>query len=438
MKGISLFQGVVFGALIVFALIGLLVFATYSNKGGASAVGKVVIWGTLPQAQVDAALAQAVKADQALKDVAYVEKPEESFANDLASAIATGQGPDLVLASQEDLFSLKPFLAPIPLGSLSAGTFTKTFTDGAQIFADPGKGYWGIPLAIDPMVLFYNRSLLASTGVAAPPSTWEALTGLVPTVATYTPTKQVTRGLIALGTYANVHDARGILSTLFLQTDVPMVTEDATGRVSADLGLSSGSNSAGGPPGDAVVRFYTQFIDPNKVSYTWNASLPDSEQAFEDGSLALYLGLASEARFLTAANPNLDFEVAPIPEPATAETKTTYGLIYAAMIPRATANAAGAYKAAALLAGAPEQAALASATGLAPATVGALSAPPAGDATAATTYSSALYAAGWLSPAPASTDQVFGAMINAVVSGTSSIEEALSTAERSLGAALSQ
>ncbi|MDE1944894.1 MAG: extracellular solute-binding protein, partial [Patescibacteria group bacterium] len=359
MKGISLFQGIFFGVLILCAVIGLFVFANYTNTGGAAAsVGTVVVWGTLPAAEVDVALTQAVKADNSLKGVTYVEKPAASLATDLAAAIATGQGPDLVITSEEELLSLEPFLTPIALANISARAFTDTFAEGGQVFAAPGgKGYWGLPLAIDPLVLFYNRAILSSTGVAAPPATWEALTGLVPQVAAYTPTKQVTRGLIALGTYDNVHDARGILSTLFLQTAVPITGEDATGRVSADLGLASAA-SAGGPPGPAVVRFYTQFADPNKLSYTWNASLPDSEQAFQNGDLALYLGFASEARFLTAANPNLDFAVAPTPEPATASTKTTYGRVYAAMIPRGAKNAAGAYKAAALLAGAPEQAAL--------------------------------------------------------------------------------
>lgn len=433
---ISLFQGILIGSFGLAALIGLFVFATYTGSGGASAVGQVTIWGTLPEADIAAGLRASVKQEEKLKGVTYVEKSAATIANDLASAIATGAAPDLVLASQEELLALQPFLTVIPLSTLSARTFADAFADGGALFVAPGgAGYSGIPLLIDPLVLFYNRAILASAGLAAPPATWEALTGLVPLVAAYTPTKQITRGLIALGTYENVRDARGILSTLFIQTGVPITARAASGALSPDLGLAS-TGAASGAPGPAVVRFYTQFADPAKVSYTWNASLPDSQTAFTAGDLALYLGYVSEQRFIKAANPNLAFDVAPVPQPATAATKATYGLVYALMIPRGAKNPQGAYQAAVLLAGVAAQQALRAATGLAPASRAALAAPSSADAVAAEAERSALYARGWLSPAPLSTDQVFGAMISDVVTGRSRIEAALAVAERSLGALL--
>ena len=436
---ISVFQGVFIGGFVVIALIGLYVFATYTNSGGAGAIGTVTIWGTLPKAQFQEGLLESTKAENALKGVTYVEIPQATLPADLAAAIATGKAPDLVLASQEDILSLASFIEPIPLGTLSARTFADTFADESALFTAPsGTGYYGIPLLIDPLVLFYNRSILSSSGIASPPATWEALTGLVPHVATFTTTRQVTRAFIALGTYDNVRNARGILSALFLQTGVPLITRDeATGLVSADLGLTNES-ATGVAPGSAVVRFYTQFADSSKVSYTWNASLPDSQRAFGTGDLALYLGYASEARFLQEAHPNLDFDVAPLPQPSTAAHKATYGLAYALMMPRGAANRTGSYKAALLLASTPAELALARATGLAPATRSALAAPTPADPIAALAASSALYARGWLSPVPGQTDRVFSAMISDVISGREVLESALSTAERSLGALLSR
>ena len=429
---LSLFQGILFGIFGLAALVGLYVFATYTNNGGTGAVGTVTIWGTLPAADMEAGLLASTRTDLTLKGVSYVQMPSATLPADLAGAIATGAAPDLVLASQEQLLALAPFIAPIPLGTLSARTFADSFADEGALFTAPaGAGYYGIPLLIDPLVLFYNRTILSSSGIAAPPASWEAMTGLVPKVALTTATRQITRGLIALGTYDNVNNARGILSALFLQTGVPMVTRSATGLLAPDLGLSS---VAGGlPPGQSVVRFYTQFTDPSKVSYTWNASLPNSQLAFQNGDLGLYLGYVSEARYLRAANPNLDFDVAPIPQPATAAAKATYGLAYALMTPRGAKNSGGAYAAAALLSNSPEQLALASATGLAPAARSALARVQA-DPTAAVAASSALYAKGWLSPLPVDTDPIFSAMIGNVISGRSVLEAALATAERSLGA----
>ncbi|MEK7126100.1 MAG: extracellular solute-binding protein, partial [Patescibacteria group bacterium] len=231
-----------------------------------------------------------------------------------------------------------------------------------------------------------------------------------------------------LGTYNNVHNARGILSSLFLQTGVPLSSYSANGVLSANLGATSGQ---------AVLGFYTQFADPSKVSYTWNASLPDSQQKFLVGDLAFYLGYVSETRYLRSANPNLDFSVAVLPQPATASVKRAYGLIYALMIPRGAKNPAGAYQTAVLLASQEQQSVAGVYTGLAPANLNVLANTPA-DPVAVVAYAEALYTRGWLSPSVADTDNVFSGMINNVTSGRSTIESALASAERSLSSLLQQ
>lgn len=431
---ISLFQGILFGVFALAALIGLFVFATHTDTTSSNTIGEVVIWGTLPKEGIQSALTQAGQTNTSLNTVSYIQKDGATLTADLATAIATGNAPDLILASQEQLHALTRFLMPIPFATLPIRTFTETFIEEGNLFiASGGAGYYGIPFLVDPLVLFYNRSLLSSNGIAKPPATWEALVGLVPKVAEFTPSRQVTRGLIALGTYDNVTDARGILSTLFLQTGTPISGYSANGMLSAALRSASGDTSAG----EAALGFYTQFTDPSKVSYTWNASLKDSVQTFLAGDLALYLGYVSEARFLTSANPNLDFAVAPIPQPATASAKRTYGLVYSFMIPRGAKNSAGGYQAAALLTGSAVQIIAAEATGLAPATLTQLATVPA-DPVAAVAYAEALYAAGWLSPAPADTNRVFSGMIADVISGRSSLETALASAERAMTALLQQ
>ena len=437
MKNTSLFKVILLGIFGLAAVVGLFVFATYSGGGGKGSeqVGAIVIWGTLPESDMRNALVAIAKTETSLKSVSYVEKDPTTLSSDLATAIATGAAPDLVLANQEELYSLEKFITPLPPSALSSSVFTNTFVGGSSVFAS-SDGYYGIPFLVDPLLLYANRDILSSDDIAKPPSTWEALAGLAPNVAILTPARQITRGLIALGTYDNVHDARAILSSLFLQAGVPISAYSANGVLSADLGGSSVSGS-GMPPGQSVLGFYTQFADPSKVSYTWNSSLPDSGQSFIAGNLALYLGYASEARFLAQANPNLNFVVAPLPQPATATVKKAYGLIYALMIPNGAKNASGAYQAAVLLTNPAEQTAAASATGLAPAVLSDLATPPT-DPVGAAAYAEALYTKGWLSPPPAIVDSVFSGMIKNVISGRSTIISALTAAGQSLSAALQQ
>lgn len=429
---VSLFQGILLGIFGLAAIIGIFVFATYTSNnssGGEAAIGTVKIWGTLPKADVQSALATITLTEPTMKDVSYTQKSGDTLAADLSSAIATDNAPDLLLASAEELLPLSRFIVPIPASMLPQATFNSTFVGASRLLALPdGSGYYGMPFLVDPLVLFSNHAILASSGVAKPPTTWEALTGLVPNVAQLTSTKQITRGLIALGTYDNVTNARGILSSLFLQTGVPISTYQP-GGLSANL--NGDTVSGGTPAGQAVLNFYTQFADPSKVSYTWNASLPSSRQAFLSGDLALYLGYASEARYLRAANPNLDWNVSPLPQPATASLKSAYGLVYAFLIPRGAKNGNGAYQAAALLTSSAAQDSAASATGLAPAVLSQLGSAPA-DPVAAVAYAEALYMKGWLSPAPRDTDTVFSGMISSVISGRLSPSTALTSGENSL------
>ncbi len=434
---LSIFQTVFLGIFVFSALVGLFIFATYSGKGGsADAIGAVVIWGTLPKEGMQSTLSAAAQLNEAFKNVSYVQKDPTTLSSDIAIAIATGAAPDLILSSQEELHSLTKFITPIPLSTLSVSTFTNTFLDEGRLFTAPGAaGYYGLPFLVDPLVLFSNNSILSSNGIVRPPATWEALTGLVPNIAILTPAQQITRGLIALGTYENVRNSRGILSTLFLQQGIPMSAYSSQGSLAADLGQDTSKNS---PSGSAVLSFYTQFADPAKISYTWNTSLPDSTQMFLAGDLALYLGYVSEARYLKAANPNLAFNVTPAPQSATVSAKGVYGRVYAFMIPRGTQNAAGAYQAAALLTGGAEQIAAAAATGLAPATLNELAKIPSTDPIAAISYPAALYSKGWLSPAAADVDRVFSGMIGNVISGRSTTDTALSEAMRSLNALLQQ
>lgn len=432
----SLFQTILLSVFGFSALIGLFVFATYTSKSGSNAVGTVVIWGTLPKEGIQNMLTASVQIDDALKNVVYIQKDSATLSADIATAIATGVSPDLILASQEELHMLTKFITPIPYSTFSTKAFSSTFLREGEIFTAPGgAGYYGIPFLVDPLVLFSNRSILSSNGIAAPPATWEALIGLVPNIAVLTPSRQITRGLIALGAYDNVHAARGILSTLFLQQNIPLSSYSSSGALSANFGQETSKNS---PSGSAVLGFYTQFADPSKVSYTWNTSLRDSEQMFLSGDLALHLGYASRARFLATANPNLDFAVTPVPQSATAKKKSVYGLVYAFMIPRGTGNAAGAYQAAVLLTNPGEQSAAASATGLAPATVSELAKVSSTDPVAAVAYTEALYSEGWISPSPVDTDRIFSSMIGNVISGHSTLDTALTDAARSLSAVLQQ
>src|SRR6266481_2705311 len=265
------FQIIVFGVFILFAIVGLFLFANFTGFGTTAAkIGTVTIWGVLPEGAVSPEL-DALKAQQKeYANVQYVQKPADTFDAVLSDGIASGIGPDVILISQEQLLAEKNKLNVIPFSVISERAYLASFVPLTELFLT-SQGTYGIPFTVDPLVLYYNRTLLSSAGIAMPPSTWEAITGLAPRL-TQKNGAQVVKSAIALGSYQNVPNASAILSLLFFQAGSPITTL-SNGTVRAALTQSTAGNTVGVNPAESALSFYTQFADPAKTVYSWNGSL---------------------------------------------------------------------------------------------------------------------------------------------------------------------
>lgn len=428
MKTFQIVILVIFG---VGALAGLIVFATGKGTGsGSSQVGTVVIWGLLPQSAMDATLSEVVATNKRLSGVTYVEKTRASFGNELAQAIAESAGPDLIIITQEELIQERAKLTLIPFESLPERTYIDSYVPMADILLTD-TGSYGLPLVVDPLVLYYNKTALTDAGVASAPATWEAVNGLSQNLSQVTPAGAVLKSVIPLGDYANVQNARALLSTIFLQAGVAITTVQGDEVEAALQGVDEKSMETA----TAALNFFAQFSDPAKTVYTWNRTLPNSRTAFLAGNLVLYPGFASEQPYLEGANPNLSFDMAPIPQPAVVQNRTTYGLLYALAVPRSAVNIEGAFETAFALSASAPVSMIAKNASMAPA-LRALLRPSGDDKYGAVFYPEALRAKGWLSPSASLTDGIFAGMIGNVTSGRRSAEEALRSAEDSLQVAL--
>ncbi len=426
------FQIILLAVFAVSALVGLYVFSTFNGFGTSAAqVGTVVIWGPLPQSAVDSTLNILKQGHKEYANVTYIEKRADTFDTELANALASGVGPDLIIINQEQLLTEIPKIQTIPYASIPQRTFLDTFLSLDQIYLN-ATGTYGIPITVDPLVLYYNRALLASAGVPTPPATWEAVGGLVPLITKQNGSQVISRSTIALGSYGNITNARAILSLLFLQAG-SVVTKSTPQGMRSTLGETATSGGVA-TPAQAAVNFYTQFANPGKTVYSWNPSLSPSRQAFTTGDLALYIGYASELSSLKAANPNLSFDMAPIPEPGTSGTRKNYGLGYAFAIPKVSKNTSGAYLLATAFVDDIALKSLSASLGMAPAKRALLTLDPSNPYTAVY-YPEALNTAGWLSPAPSAVDTIFSAMINNITSGRYDASQALTAADQSLNAA---
>lgn len=421
---------VVFGLV---ALVGLFLFANFRGfDTGKITVGAVTIWGTLPERSLQDALMNLRNTRGELAKVVYYEKPVESFDAELSDAIASGRGPDLIIITQEQLIVEQDKINLITNSATSERTFRDTYLPEAELFLYGKGSSYGIPFVLDPLVLYYNRTHLTNVGAVNPPATWEAVAGLSSALTQLDQAGGIAKSGVAFGTYDNIENARAIVSLLFLQAGYSISERTAEG-VRGTMARAKGSEY-GTEPAVSALSFYVQFANPAKTSYAWNRALPSARQAFLAGDLSLYPGFASEEAIITAGNPNLDFDMAPMPRAATApESKSTYGLLYAFAIPKASQNPTGAERVAALLTSREVLPGLAHTLGMAPAQRSML-VPTPGDLFEPVYFPEALRAKGWLSPSPTNTDTLFATMITSVTSGRQNPASAITTLDQALNA----
>ena len=413
-----------FGAL---AIGGLIMFATFRGFSGDNDPMRngVTIWGTLDDRAFTEVLGDISAKDQKWGKVKYYRKDQNTFVTTLVNAIAEGTGPDMIVLPQDLIVLESTKIQPISYAAYSERTFKDSFVDGASVFALPA-GIYGIPFAVDPLMMYWNRNTFSSAGFAYPPRTWEELvSATTPALTLRTDANDIKKSAVAFGEYSNIQNAKAVLLMLLLQAGSTLVTiTDGTFHV--DLNINDGRANV--PPADAALRFYTQFSNPTKTTYSWNRAQKNDRDMFLSEDLALYFGFGSEYHALAAGNANINFDVTEVPQVAqNGGTKRGYGTFYAFAIPKSAKNPSGAYEAAQGLALGAYTDSLIRKLGLAPARRDLIAAGN-GTASGDVIYRAALVAHAWLDPNPQQSDNIFKDMIEAVTSGRSKISEVIDDA----------
>jgi hypothetical protein len=97
------------------------------------------------------------------------------------------------------------------------------------------------------------------------------------------------------------------------------------------------------------LSFYLRFGQPNNTLYSWNRSFRSDRSEFISEDLVFYFGYGSEGRELERLNPNLNFDIAEIPQGANATVRRTYGKHYALSPLNSSENIDGVFTVMALL-----------------------------------------------------------------------------------------
>lgn len=426
MTNLRPFQLVLLAIFGVSALLSVLLISNYQSRFQAEQHrygSSVIIWGTLDRSAFERVFRDISDADNAFRAVEYVQKDAFSFDLDLVNAIAEGRGPDLILLRADSLVKHRNKLLPLSYETFPIRDIRSTYVDAAEIFA-LSDGFYALPLAVDPLVMYWNRDLFASNGLAEPPRTWEEIVNVtVPALTRRGDNRSILRSAVAFGEFGNITHARRILLALTLQSGGEMISE-TDNRYTVGLNRSAVGNQV---PLESAAQFFTSFSNPSSPTYSWNRAQFNDANVFSAGDLGVYFGLGSEAETVEERNPNLNFDIEVIPQGASATLSRTYGDVYGLAILRASQNPSGAYAAAGLITGGAYAPPLARALAMAPARRAALS-QQTGNRFEQVRNQSALYARSWLDPDPSQSNAIFSQMIEDVVSNRSRLTQAVNDA----------
>jgi len=434
MKNLSAFQLVIIGLFLLFLVVGTLIFAGIlpgfrPPAGGAA--GELVVWGPVPEIAMRPIIDQFNKDYKDYFTLRYEEKASAIFEREFVEAKADNRAPDLLFLPHELAFTQRARLAPLPPDFFSLRQFRDTFIDAGELLTDE-TGVLALPLVVDPLVMYYNKSLLAEAGLPAAPRTWTEFKVKSIALTILDSRRNITRSAAALGETRNIAHGKDLLAMLFLQAGNPILVRSGDGYGSA-LNQSFGTALK---PAVAVLDFYTQFADPARPSYSWNRSLPEARQAFIRGQTVFYFGYASEYSTITRENPHLAFDAASVPQAEeTNWPKLVLGRLLSLAAVRGGSRAAAAGQAAAAFAGPKSVSALAEALFLPPARRDLLERGPE-NPVMTLFYRAAILARAWPDPDPAGTKKIFETMIESVVTGRLRSNEAVAEGDRQLQALL--
>lgn len=413
---------------IIFGIFGLaivgavLLFALNIDVRGTNTLegikGNVVIWGTMPAQTIRNYTDQVATNDLR---VIYKQVDADTFDQDIINAWASGEGPDMILADHETLLRHNSKLFHVPYSSFSEIQYKSLYADIADLFLNV-DGILGFPLLVDPMVTYYNRNILSSSFITSPPATWEEIEEAVPIIGEFGETGILLKSTVALGTHNNIKHAKDILAGIIMQMGNRIVGEDISGQqvslIYYDLDFGQIAQNA--------LDFYISFADPENNNYSWNESLPMDMEAFLFGDLAMYFGYASELTNIRNTNPNLNFAVSFFPQFEIADTKITFGKMYALAISKLSKNIPASVAVASKMSSPEILEGLYNDLLIPPARKSILSQTTGLGAEETLFYQSAIISRAWYDPNSVLTNIYFTNMIKNITSGINTVESAVS------------
>ena len=323
----------VFLIIIVVATVGLTIFFIFSSlktdsRGGLDDLQgkkniKIVVWGVDPPSAFSA-IERSYEAAKKDVSITYVQLDESTIQSQLVNSLALDQGPDVIMIKNRTLARQRNFLLPAPPAKVSVSAVGRLFpTVVEQDFVDGGRQVYALPLSLDTLALFYNKSFFDQARLGSPPRTWTELIDIIPQLVQKGQGGQINRAAVGLGgSIKSVTNAGDIVPLLFLQYG---------------LDLSRGDLDKDNT-GVKVFDFYTQFSNPRSLAYTWSDIQPNDLQSFANRGSAMVIAYKRQLSQVINQNTFLEYGTASMPQ--IGENRVDYASYWGLAVPKSSKQSA--------------------------------------------------------------------------------------------------
>ncbi|MCP6720140.1 MAG: extracellular solute-binding protein [Patescibacteria group bacterium] len=237
----------------------------------------------------------------------------KEYETTLLDSLAAGKGPDIFMIRNRSLPREINKIVSVPPTKLSLIQLRNLFPQVVEADFAPQGAIYALPLSLDTLALIYNQDFFNQAAIIAPPETWEDFESLIPKLIKRDPEENITRAAAAIGGSLKTIDRAGdILSILMLQTGAKMVSDDFG---AATFASNEGLNA---------LNFYVKFADPESQAYTWDDSFPGALDAFSEEFVVMIFDYASAIPEIKSKNPFINFAVSPLPQPESADRSVAY------------------------------------------------------------------------------------------------------------------
>lgn len=271
-------------------------------------------WGIFTESEHYAPLIEAFQADYPNIKINYKNFGDDyhNYRDEVINALASGRGPDIWSAHHTWIIRDKNLLYPSPPEIIDINNYRETFVDAVLQDNIIEEKIYGVPLSVDTLALFYNKDLFNQAHIVAPPANWEAFKEDIDKLTQQNEKGKIVQAGTALGTAQNINRAPDILALLMMQNGARMT--DPKNTIATFAQQVKPEEGEAYNPGLEALEFYTEFASPKKKIYTWDPLQHYSIDAFLEGTLATMFSYSYHIPTIKLKAPNLNFGVSKMPQ----------------------------------------------------------------------------------------------------------------------------